>query len=69
MSRRLQRRFENRAKHLAAREAAATTPQAKAALLYDACRTVALHQEMAGHPEVWDALTSHLADFYRRYSQ
>lgn len=69
MSRRLQRTAENRAKHLAAREAAVTAPEDKAALLYDACRTVAVHQEMAGHPEVWDELSSHLAAFYRRYSQ
>jgi hypothetical protein len=69
VSRRLQRTAENRAKHLAAREAAATTPEDKAALMYDACRTVALHQQLAGHPEVWDALTKHLGDFYRRYSQ
>jgi hypothetical protein len=69
VSRRLQRTAENRAKHLAAREAAAKTPEDKAALMYDACRTVAVHQALVGHPEVWDALASHLAAFYRRYAQ
>lgn len=69
MSRRVQRTAENRAKHLAAREAAAKSPEDKAALIYDACRTVAVHQEMAGHPEVWDEFAKHLAAFYNRYTQ
>ena len=69
MSNSLRRKAANRAKHWADREAAATTPEDKAAVMYDACRMVATHQEMAGHPEVWGELANHLAAFYRRYSQ
>lgn len=64
----LRRRLENRAKHWAAREAAASTPEEKAAVMYDACRMVATNKSMAGRPEVWNELAAHLAAFYRQHS-
>ncbi|MGW4651323.1 hypothetical protein [Kitasatospora sp. NPDC004289] len=63
------RRAANRAKHWAARQAAATSKQEEAAVMYDACRMVASTAEMAGRPEVWGELAKVLAKFYADYTR
>lgn len=65
----LARKAQNRAEHWERRQAAATTPQEKVAVWFDACRMVATHSEIAGHPEVWTKLAEHLNAFYRHYTQ
>jgi len=62
------RRKENQAKFWNAKQAAATTPQERVAVWFDACRMLAVRAERNGDTSVSERLASHLHDFFRSNS-
>lgn len=58
------RRQANQAAHWNAKQQAASTPQERAAVWWDACRMVAHQHERSGNPQVWRELIDHLHRFY-----
>lgn len=64
-----QARQRNQAEFWNARQAAATTPQDRAAVWYDACRMLARQADKHGEPPLWDALTTHLHNFFQAHTR
>lgn len=63
-----QTRQKNQAEFWNAKQAAATTPQERAAVWYDACRMLARQADKTGQQPLWDALTSHLHNFFQAHT-
>ncbi|MDX2658252.1 hypothetical protein PV382_18165 [Streptomyces scabiei] len=64
-----QTRQKNQAEFWNGRQAAATTPEARAAVWYDACRMRAREADKKGDPPLWDLLASHLHDFFQAHGR
>jgi hypothetical protein len=64
-----QTRQKNQAEFWNARQGAATTPQERAAVWYDACRMLARQADKNGEPALWDALTTHLHNFFQAHTR
>ncbi|MFJ6775728.1 hypothetical protein ACIQOV_33045 [Kitasatospora sp. NPDC091257] len=62
------RRQANQARHWNGKQADAQTAADRAAVWWDACRSVAHRAERSGDPKVWTELQNALHDFFRRHS-
>ncbi|MFI8085847.1 hypothetical protein ACIF6L_34285 [Kitasatospora sp. NPDC086009] len=58
------RRAQNKAKHWNAKQASATTPADRAAVWFDACRTLAAQAEKQGSVELFRKLEAQLHQFF-----
>lgn len=66
-----QNRQKNQAAYWNERQKAAALlgPSAVAAVWYDACRMTARKAEKNGSVDIWNALASHLHDFFQKHAQ
>lgn len=61
-------RRRNQAEFWNERQAKATTPEARAAVWYDACRMLTRGAERRGNPQLWEELTRHLHAFFQHHA-
>lgn len=59
---------KNRAEFWNEKQAKATTPEARAAIWYDACRMLARKAEKDGRPPLWDDVARHLHSFFQHHN-
>lgn len=61
-------RRRNQAEFWNDKQTRATTPEARTAVWFDACRMVVRNAERNGRPELWDELAKHLHAFFQHHN-